>query len=109
MVEKTYSYRTTDEDFIKYINDKWNGSFSGFINGVKDKELKIIKQNKVKNFLTNSINSLFMIGLGAILMTFSMYTYNLMVLIGTLFLGGFLLIYGLLLIYLEVVSVWKAS
>jgi len=107
MVEKTYSYRTSDEKFIDYINTRWNGSFSKFVNSVKEKEFLLMKNNRVKNFLNTNISSVILIGLGAILMLFSLYTFNLMVFIICLFLGGFLLIYGIIMVYLEVISHWK--
>ena len=108
-MEKTYSYRTTDENFIKYLDEHWDGSFSRFVNASKDKELRIIKNNRFKTFFDKNLYTVLTLGLGSILLIFSMYTYNVFIFIASMMIGGFLVIYALLGIFIEVMSIWKTS
>jgi len=107
MVEKTYSYRTSDEKYIEYLNKYWDGSFSRYVNNSFKRDTQITKSNKTKDLLIKNLSAVLLVSIGAILVIFSMYLTSLFIRIGSLFLGSFLIIYGILLVYLEVVGLWK--
>ena len=107
MVEKTYSYRTSDEKYIEYLNNYWDGSFSRYVNNSLRRDTEITKSNKTKDLLIKNLSAVLLVSIGAILMIFSIYVTSLLFMIGSLFLGSFLIIYGLLLVYLDVVGLWK--
>lgn len=108
-MEKTFSYYTTDEKFLKYLEEKWDGSFTKFVNCVKEKEFNLMKRNRFKSFFDKNITSVLTLGIGAILMVFSMYIFNFFVMLSALLLGGFLVTYSIFSILLEVLDVWKTS
>ena len=107
MVEKTYSYRTSDEDFISYIDDKWDGSFSRFVNSTKKQELNLIKNNKKKNIFDSFSRNVVMLGLGAIFVLFSFNLDDLLSILAVFLMGVFFMISSLVTTFMEVKNIWK--
>jgi len=111
MVEKTYSFYTSNDEYINHLDKYWDGSFSNYVHNCFKRDINNTKNNKRHNFFQDISRYIVMLGIGCLflLFSFNMGWDELLGFLIILLLGIFFVISSLVNIYLEVFKKWKMS
>ena len=108
MEAKTFSCKL-DEKEVEYINNFYNNSFSNYVHHSIKRDLELSKKNIKSNYLQNSSQSVIMLGVGAILIFYSLSMNHMLGFIMSFLLGVFFIVNSLVTIYLKVFKKWQMT